>query len=170
MKTNFFELLNSVQTDADWTICIKSTAGAMLVSVLLKNERVSDQAKNVIPPVLLKGSVGEMDEGFFSSLAVPVRRTAGLLLNIEDYEKSQEEAKRQSRAEQERLHQEKRDKETATKKWETQMKKVTDLEAAGKFREAFTQLPKAADFPDHEKELEEKKQELQKRFEQPGLF
>jgi hypothetical protein len=33
------------------------------------------------------------------------------------------------------------------------MKKVTELEADGKYREAFGQLPKVSDYPDHEEEI-----------------
>ena len=50
------------------------------------------------------------------------------------------------------------------------MKKVKELEDAGKFREAYGQLPKADDFKDHADAIEEKKKELSAKFEQPELF
>lgn len=171
MKTNFFETLAALNLEGDWNISIKSgTQSRMLVSVLFSNEKVGDNAKKLIPPLVLKGTAQELDEGFFTAIETPVKKTASLFVNMEEYLKAQETAKTQSRMEQDKKQKETKQKETGDKKYETQMKKVTELEAAGKYREAYGQLPKVADYPDHEEEITEKKDELMEKFEDIGLF
>lgn len=171
MKTNFFEALASLQVEGDWNITIKSGGhNRMLVSVLFTNEKVGDNAKKLIPPLLLKGTAQELDEGFFSGIENPVRKTASLFLNMEQYLKAQDEAKVKSKMEQDKKQKAGKEKETGDKKYETQMKKVTELEEAGKYREAYGQLPKVTDFPDHEEEITDKKTELMEKFEETGLF
>lgn len=171
MKTNFFETLAALNIEGDWNITIKSgTQSRMLVSVLFTNEKVGDNAKKLIPPMVLKGTAPELDEGFFTNIENPVRKTASLFVNMEQYLKAQETAQLQSKTEQDKKQKETKHKETGDKKYEAQMKKVAELEAAGKFREAFGQLPKVSDYPDHEEEITEKKNELMEKFEDTGLF
>lgn len=120
--------------------------------------------------MVLKGTAQELDEGFFSSIKNPVKKTASLFVNMEQYFKAQEEAKLQSKMQQDKKQKESKQKESGDKKYETQMKKVTELEAAGKYREAYGQLPKVSDFPEHEEEITEKKNDLMEKFEDTGLF
>ncbi|HEU4573462.1 MAG TPA: PRTRC system protein E [Chitinophagaceae bacterium] len=171
MKTNFFEILSSLQVEADWKITIsKDAAGTLTVSVLLSNEKCGDDARKLVPPMLFKGTAQELDEGFFTCIKTPAEKTSQLFANMEQYLKAQETAKVQSKMEQDKKQKEAKQKETGDKKYETQMKKVTELETAGKYREAYGQLPKISDFPDHEEEITEKKNELMEKFEDTGLF
>ena len=171
MKTNFFETLASLKVEGNWQITIKAgTHNRMLVSVLFTNDNVGDDARKLLPPMLLKGTVLELDEGFFAAIETPAKQTASLFRNMEAYAKAQEQAKLQSRMDKDKEQQQKKEKETGNKKYEAQMKKVTELEAAGKYREAYAQLPKPADFPEQEEEINEKKEELMEKFEQPSLF
>lgn len=171
MKTNFFETLAALNVQGNWNISIKYGAQSrMLVSLLFTNEEVGDNAKNLIPPMVLKGTAQELDEGFFDSIENPVKKTASLFVNMEQYLKAQEAAQLQSKTEQDKKQKETKQKETGDKKYETQMKKVSELETAGKYREAFGQLPKVSDYPDHEEEITEKKNELMEKFEDTGLF
>lgn len=171
MKTNFFECLAALNVVGDWQITIKTApSNRMLVSVLFTNDKVSDEARKLIPPMLLKGTVIELDEGFFGAVTSPVKQTAELFVNMEQYAAAQEEARKQSRMEKDKEQQSKKEKETGNKKYEAQMKKVTELEKAGKHREAYGQLPKLSDFPEFEDEINTKKEELAEKFEQPSLF
>lgn len=171
MKTNFFECLAALNVMGDWQIIIKTApSNRMLVSVLFSNDKVSDEARKLVPPMLLKGTTIELDEGFFSAVTSPVKQTAELFINMEQHAAAQEEARKQSRMEKDKEQQTKKGKDTGNKKYETQMKKVTELEAAGKYREAYGQLPKVADFPDFEDEINTKKEELTEKFDQPSLF
>lgn len=169
--TNFFQSLASLNVEGDWQISIKAAPGnRMLVSVLFINDKVGDNARKLIPPMILKGTTQELDEGFFTSIETPVKQTASLFVNMEAYAKAQEEARLQSRIEKDKEQQQKTQKDTGNKKYEAAMKKVTDLEASGKFREAYAQLPKLTDFPDYEETITEKKDELMAKFENTGLF
>ncbi len=171
MKTNFFECLAALNVIGDWQITIKTApSNRMLVSVLFSNDKVSDEARKLIPPMLLKGTTIELDEGFFAAVASPVKQTAELFINMEQYAAAQEEVRKQSKMEKDKEQQTKKEKDTGNKKYETQMKKVAELEKAGKYREAYAQLPKAADFSDFEDEINTKKEELVEKFEQPSLF
>ena len=171
MKTNFFECLAALNVTGDWQITIKTApSNRMLVSVLFINDKVSDEARKLIPPMLLKGTTIELDEGFFGAVASPVKQTAELFINMEQYAAAQEEARKQSKMEKDKEQQTKKEKDTGNKKYETQMKKVTELEKASKYREAYAQLPKVTDFPDFEDEINTKKEELAEKFEQPSLF
>lgn len=169
--TNFFHTLAALNGEGDWQIAIKAAPGnRMLVSVLFTNDKVGNNARKLIPPMILKGTTQELDEGFFASIETPVKQTASLFVNMEAYAKAQEEARLQSRMEKDAAQQQKTQKDTGSKKYEAAMKKVADLEAAGKFREAYGQLPKPADFPDCEEAINTKKEELMTKFENTGLF
>lgn len=171
MTTNFFAQLAALQVEGDWQITIKAGAHhRMIVSVLFQNDKVGDNARKLIPPMILKGTTEELDGGFFASIAGPVKQTASLFVNMEAYAKAQETARLESRMEKDKQDAVKKEKDAGSKKYEAAMKKVAELEAAGKFREAYGQLPKPTDFPEQEAAITEKKQALLEKFEQPGLF
>lgn len=171
MQTNFFQQLATLQVEGDWNITIKTgTHNRMIVSVLFHNEKVGDTARKQIPPMLLKGTTDELDNDFFTTIKNPVQQTASLFINMEQYAKAQETARLQSKMEKDKQEATKKEKETGNKRYEGQMKKVAELEAAGKFREAYGQLPKPTDFPEYEAAIQEKREELTKKFDQPGLF
>jgi len=171
MQTNFFETLKALNVNGDWIITIKSAApDRMLVSVLFNNDKAGDAAAKLIPPMVLKGTAKEMDEGFFAAIEKPVKHTAALFTNMEAYTAAQEEAKKQSKIEKDKEDKNKKEKDSANKKFEAAMKKVTDLEEQEKYREAYGILPKVTDFPAFENEINSKKEELMEQFEQPSLF
>lgn len=171
MQTNFFKQLAALQVEGDWNITIKAgTHNRMIVSVLFQNEKVGDNARKLIPPMILKGTVDELDADFFKSIETPVKKTASLFVNMEEYTKAQENAQLKSKMEQDRQEAGKKEKNANDKKFAAQMKKVNELEKAGKFREAYGQLPKVADFPEHEEAINAKKEELTEKFDQPELF
>ncbi len=147
MKTiQFFQTLATLNVEGNWQLTIKAAGNRMLVSVLYTNDTVGDKAKNLIPPLILKGTAEELDNGFMDAIENPIKRTASLLVNMEAYTKAQETAKLQSKMEQDKKQQ------------------------AGKYREAYAQLPKATDYPDHEEDILEKKDELMEKFDRTGLF
>lgn len=168
MKTiQFFETLATLNVEGKWQLTIKAAGNRMLVSVLYTNDNVGDKAKNLIPPLILKGTAEELDNGFMDAIETPVKKTASLLVNMEEYLKAQETARLQSKMEQDKKQQAGK---AVDKKYEAQMKKVEELEQAGKYREAYAQLPKASDFPDREEDIQERKEELAEKFDQTGLF
>lgn len=170
MQTNFFQSIFAMQVAGDWKINIaKETADRLVVSVLLYNEQVGDDAAKRIIPILLKGTAAELDEGFFAAIEAPVKETAQLLVNMELFLKQREEAKVNSQMQ--KAKQEKADKNQNDKarKYEESMKQADQLEAEGKYRDAWMKVPDPAAYPEHSETIRERKSSLAKLF-APDLF
>lgn len=66
MNVNFFTQIAQMNIQGSLQLTIQeTTAGTWLVSVLLQNKQCGDNAKNIIPPLNLKGTAEELDGGFF---------------------------------------------------------------------------------------------------------
>lgn len=170
MNTNFFSSIAAMNVAGDWKINIaNNTTGQWIVSVLLFNEQTGDEAAKLIPPFILKGTADELDEGFFSAIEQPLRETAGLHTNMEDYLKQREEAKLQSQMEKDKADKAEKERRERQKKVEEAMKKVDELETEGKFRDAWMKVPDPADHPEQADLLTKRKSELAKKF-APDLF
>jgi PRTRC genetic system protein E len=171
MTTDFFSKLATLYVEGDYRMTIKAGLhNRMIVSLYFTNDKATDKACKVIPPLTLKGTIEELDNHFFATITQPVQQTAAFFNNVDQHAKALEAARLNSKLEKDKQDAGKKEKETAQKKYETLMKKVAELEAAGKFREAYAQLPKPTDFPEQEATINEKKQALLEKFEQPGLF
>jgi PRTRC genetic system protein E len=96
MKTNFFELVAGLQINGNLQINIQSNdIGTLAVTILLANQNPKiTQGKN-IPPMLLKGTAQELDEGFFGQISEPVKQTVKLFANLEAYQAELDKAKKQ---------------------------------------------------------------------------
>lgn len=118
MNTNFFKQIADLNITGNLQLTIsKGADNNLVVSVLLQNEQCGDNAKQLIPPLLLKGIAEELDNGFFENIAKLIEQTSSLLLNMEAYLKQQEEAKKQSAMEKEKADKEKRGKDEKDKKY-----------------------------------------------------
>lgn len=96
MKTNFFEQVAGLQINGNLQINIQAQEGGTLtVSVLLANNNPKITAGKNIPPMLLKGTVQELDEAFFSQIDEPVKQTVKLFANAEAYQAELDKAKKQ---------------------------------------------------------------------------
>src|ERR1700728_1126566 len=99
MKTNFFEYINGLAFQGNLNLTIaKNADNKLTVPVLLAND-LPDKAGRIIPPMILRGDAGELDEGFFSAIGEPLAKTSQLFANMEAYNKSIETAKEKSRME-----------------------------------------------------------------------
>lgn len=100
---NLFKTLSEVLGNGcTATISIAQKDGIMTVGVLPGNNLVKDSAKNKIVPLNVSGTPEELDEGFVEAIAEPVRKTAGLLVDMAAYEQAAEEAKAKSKMEEEK--------------------------------------------------------------------
>lgn len=100
---NLFKTLSEVLGNGcTATITIAQKDGIMTVGVLPGNNLVKDGAKNKIVPLNVSGTPEELDEGFVDAIAEPVRKTAGLLVDMASYEQAAEEAKAKSKMEEEK--------------------------------------------------------------------
>ena len=183
MKTNFFENIAKLNTPGNWKLTIHcDETGQMTVSALFNITANGDNAHKVVPPMLLKGTAAELDEVFFEVIEKPVQETAGLYHNMEQYLKGLEEAKKQSKMEQDKkaealkaknakpktsadaddieITEPKVNKEEKKKAYDEAMKKIAELKGLTKYEEALELLPTATDYPEKEAELNLKAEDL----------
>lgn len=170
METNFFKAIIALQVAGDWTISItKETEQRLIVSVLFYNNSIGDDARKKVPPLLLKGTPQELDEGFFQAIKQPVEQTAQLFANMEQFLKEKERAKIASQMQKENASKADSEKSDKQKKYEEAMKKVDELEAEGKYREAWIKVPQAELYPEQAETIRNRRMELSKQF-APDLF
>jgi PRTRC genetic system protein E len=183
MTTNFFQNIASLNVPGNWKLTLHTDgAGNFTLSALFTALQQADNALKAIPPMLLKGTATELDEGFFEAINDPVQQTAGLYNNLNAYHKGLEEARLKSKMEQDKKAKENKAKpKTATgdggeddieisepkprkeekrKAYTQAMIGINELKAACKYGEALALLPAIADYPEKEAELTKKAEEL----------
>ncbi|MDL2141636.1 PRTRC system protein E [Flavobacterium tructae] len=171
MNTNFFNQIQ--QLDFTGVLQLNISKGAesnLIVSLLLNNEGCGDNAKNLIPPLTFNATAQEFDEGFFQQIATPIQKASGLMVDMEDFMKQLDEAKKQSAMEKEKSDKQKKELEAKDKKYKEAMTKVDELEKEGKFREAWMKVPDLAEFPLKADEIRKSRTSLSDKFSAPSLF
>ncbi len=165
MEANFFKQIAKMDIDSKLTLTIaKATEDTIVVSILVQNDGCGDKAKNIIPPLNLKGTAQELDEEFFAHIRKPIQSASGLMSNMEAFMKQMEEAKKQSAMEKEKAEKAKKEKEAKSKKYNDAMAKAEELEKDGKFKEAWTALPKPSEYPEHAETIGQKQNLYQSHF------
>lgn len=170
MNTNFFAQIS--QLDITGTIQISIAKGAddkLVVSTMINNQECADNAKQLIPPLNLRGTPAELDEGYFEQITKPLQTASGLMVNMDSFMKQLEEAKKQSAMEKEKSDKAKKAKEEREKKYKEAMQRVDELEKEGKYRDAWTKMPDPTLFPDQAETLRKRKTALSAKF-APDLF
>lgn len=167
---NFFKQIAQMNITGDLQITIKKGAeNNWIVSTLLHNEACGDSAKNLIVPCTLRGTAEEMDEDFFATITSPLETASGLMVNMEVFLKQLEEAKRHSAMEKEKADKEKKEKETKDRKYNEALQKAEELEKEGKFKEAWTALPKSSEYPQYAEQIRKRQSVYEHHF-APSLF
>ncbi|MXS72101.1 prtrc system protein e [Flavobacteriaceae bacterium W22] len=170
MQTNFFRQLAKLNLIGDLQITLRpTTENNFVLSVLLNNEQCGDEARKLIPPLNLRGTAEELDNGFFESITVPLQTTSGLMVDMESYMKQLEEARKKSAMEKEKADMEKKEKEAKEKKYKEAFQKAEALEKEGKYKEAWSALPKVSENPDFGEAIRKKQDEYERHF-APSLF
>jgi len=171
MNTNFFNQIAQLQITGDLQLTIaKGAENNLIVSVMLQNEQCGDNAKNIIPPLNLRGTAEELDNGFFENITTPIQTASGLMVDMESFMKQLEETKKQSAMEKEKADKQKKDQDAKDKKFKDAMAKADELEKEGKFREAWVKVPEIIEFPEKADEIRKRKRELSDKFSAPSLF
>ncbi|MFC5683178.1 PRTRC system protein E [Flavobacterium sp. MAHUQ-51] len=171
MNTNFFNQIAQLEIIGNLQLTIsKRVENKMVVSILLQNEQCGDNAKQLIPPLNLRGTAEELDEGFFESITVPLRTASGLMVNMEAYMKQLENAQKQSAMEKEKTDKEKKAKDEKEKKYKEAMAKADELDNDGKPRDAWMKVPNPNDYPEYAEAIHKRKKELSDKFASPSLF
>ena len=170
MQTNFFRQIANINLIGDLQITFtRTTENNYIVSVLLKNEQCGDEARKTIPPLNLKGTAEELDNGFFENISTPLQTASGLMVDMESFMKQLEEAKKKSAMEKEKSDKEKKEKESKDKKYNEAIQKAEELEKEGKYKDAWSALPKGSEFPEYAEIIRKKQDEYERHF-APSLF
>ena len=170
MQTNFFRQIAKMNLTGDLQVTIRPTQdNCFVISVLLNNEQCGDEARKLIPPLNLRGTAEDLDNGFFENVAIPMETASGLMVDMDAYMKQVEEAKKKSAMEKEKADREKKEKETKDKKYNEALQKAEELEKEGKYKEEWSALPKASDFPENAEHIRKKQDEYERHF-APSLF
>lgn len=170
METNFFKSITALDVAGDWTISItKENADTLIVSVLFHNSTIGDEARKKVPPILLRGTVQELDAGFFGAVADPVKETAQLFSNMEQFLKQKQSAEASSQMQKKTADKQEKQVPDRQKKYEQAMKKADELEAEGKPREAWMKIPQVELYPEYAQLITQRRMELSKQF-APDLF
>lgn len=170
METNFFKKIAQMDIESKLTLTIgKATETTIVVSIFVENDGCSDKAKNLIVPFNLTGTPQELDAGFFQHIKEPIKRADGLLSNMENFLKQIEIAEANSEMNKKKAEQEKKERDAKNRKYNEAMLKAEIFEKEGKYKEAWSALPKGSDYPEHAQKILEK-QEVYERFFAPSLF
>ena len=111
MQTNFFRQLANLNLTGDLQITLRPTTdNSFVLSVLLNNEQCGDEARKIIPPLHLRGTAEELDNGFFETISIPLQTASGLMVDMESFMKQLEESKKKSAMEKEKQDKEKKEK------------------------------------------------------------
>lgn len=176
MTTNFFEIIAGLNIPGNWKMTIHTEDNLeFTVSALFTALQCGDNAAKAIPPMLLKGAMQELNDGFFEAITVPVQQTAGLYTNMESYLKELEAAKMASKQEQDSREKARKQaiaagkdnadiigpdakisREEKKKAYDDAMQEVAELIKKLKFSDALNMLPSIADYPHKEGELKKK--------------
>jgi len=171
MNANFFHQVAQLQITGDLQLTIaKGAENNLIVSVMLQNGQCGDNAKNIIPPLNLRGTAEELDNGFFEKITTPIQTASGLMVDMENFMKQLEETKKQSAMEKDKADRQKKEVEAKDKKFKDAMAKADELEKEGKHREAWVKLPEITEFPEKADEIRRRKRELSDKFSAPSLF
>lgn len=171
MNANFFHQIAQLQITGNLQLTIaKGAENNLIVSVMLQNEQCGDNAKNIIPPLNLRGTAEELDNGFFENITKPIQTASGLMVDMEAFMKQLEETKKQSVMEKDKFDRQKKEQEARDKKFKDAMAKADELEKEGKFREAWVKVPEITEFPEKADEIRRRKRELSDKFCAPSLF
>lgn len=168
--TNFFSSVAALNITGDLQLTIRKGAERnWIVSVMLNNEQCGDDARKLIPPLNLRGSAEELDNGFFERITTPIQTASGLMVDMEGFMKQLEEVKKQSAMEKEKKDRERKEKEAKEKKYREAMQKVDELEIEGKHRDAWMKVPDPSEYPEQAEAIRKRKSSLSSKF-APDLF
>lgn len=170
MQTNFFRQVAKMNLKGDLQITIRPTdENGFVLSVLLNNEQCGDEARKFIPPLNLRGTAEELDNGFFENISMPLQTASGLMVDMESFMKQLEEAKKKSAMEKEKSDKDKKEKEGKEKKYKDAIQKAEEYEKEGRYKVAWSALPKASEYPDFAENIRKKQDEYERHF-APSLF
>ncbi len=167
METNFFQQISTLGITGNIVLNIRPVSEAqMIVSVLVCNDSVKDKAIKNIPPMVLDGSIAELNEKFFTTITEPVKKTTELFRNILEHEKGLKAALGNNNIQKGKNEADK----NKRKQFDEKMKKVDELEKEKKYGQAIAQMPDVKAFPEFTDEINKKMTQLRSSHGTLDLF
>lgn len=160
MQTNFFSHIADLNLQGTFKVIITNNGSGTLTVSEMFTAACGDKAAALVIPLSLTGTPQELDEAFFERIAEPAQKAAGLYSTLDEHIRSMEAAKAASKLEQDRKQKESKQADDKKKAYDAALKEVSELAAQTLYEDALAMLPDAADYPDKEAELKNKRAEL----------
>lgn len=139
MKTNFFATIAPFLGSMNLTLTVAKGSGDTVVVSLLPQPRIKDNAKDSVQPMVIRGTIEELDEEFFNAIKEPMTKVTGIVIEIDNFEKGAEKLAEENKHQAELKAQAKKNKEKSDKI----IKKVQELFDAQELDKAKKELEKA---------------------------
>lgn len=98
MKTNFFATIAPFLGSMNLTLTVAKGSGDTVVVSLLPQPRIKDNAKDSIQPMVIRGTIEELDEEFFNAIKEPMTKVTGIVIEIDNFEKGAEKLAEDNKA------------------------------------------------------------------------
>jgi len=147
MKTNFFATIAPFLGSMNLTLTVAKGSGDTVVVSLLPQPRIKDNAKDSVQPMVIRGTIEELDEEFFNAIKEPMTKVTGIVIEIDNFEKGAERLAEENKHQAELKTQAKKNKEKVA----NMIIKANEFITAKDFKNAEKELDKA--IKESEKEL-----------------
>jgi len=139
MKTNFFATIAPFLGSMNLTLTVAKGSGDTIIVSLLPQPRIKDNAKNSVQPMVIRGTIEELDEEFFNAIKEPMTKVTGIVIEIDNFEKGADKLAEDNKAKDAIKAEAKKNKEKSDKIIE----KAQELFDAKDYSEAEKELAKA---------------------------
>lgn len=168
MFTKFSSMLGDGDT---LSMTITKKGDKLITSILPIKSDIKDDAKDRITPLVVSGTPDELNEGFADAVCAPMQKAAGILTNMQEFERSAAEAEKNSKAAKANADKAKKEAEERKKKYDKLIKKADELEKDKKILNAIACLKQAKEFATGNKStVEGRIQKLEKMLNANSLF
>lgn len=169
----FFQTIHQMLAQGtDLSINIRRVNNNLTVAVMPKRTGLKEEAGQLIVPLVLSGTPGDLDAEFLQQITSPLQKVQGILTNIETFEKQAEAAAAKSKTAKSANDKETKEAREKREKMEKLLKRAEEAFAAGRYSEATTAFRQAKVLADatKQKEIEARMQEVQKKASEGSLF
>lgn len=139
MKTNFFATIAPFLGSMNLTLTVAKGSGDTVVVSLLPQPRIKDNAKDSVQPMVIRGTIEELDQEFFNAIKEPMTKVTGIVIEIDNFEKGAEKLAEENKHQAELKAQAKKNKEKVAKI----IIKANEFITAKDFKNAEKELDKA---------------------------
>lgn len=139
MKTNFFATIAPFLGSMNLTLTVAKGSGDTVIVSLLPQPRIKDNAKDSVQPMVIRGTIEELDEEFFNAIKEPMTKVTGIVIEIDNFEKGADKLAEDNKAKDAIKAEAKKNKDKADKI----VRKAEDLFEAKELDKAEKELAKA---------------------------